>query len=167
MTVTASPGSGLPAQTPLSIAAGTSTFNLNFFPFPGFSLSQFTLFFETTLPNGDICTTSLLVPITDWCDGPDEPEARGTTAPLQAETGAFSIAPNPASSYTELSTTDSPAGSLVVEVYDYTGKLVFREPLADPSHPFRLELGQLARGVYLVALRQDGNVTDAKRLLLK
>jgi len=87
----------------------------------------------------------------------------GLNAPDQSPTGFMSVTPNPASTHATFELNPSLAGML--EFRNLVGQIVKTETLQPGMSRKRIELDELADGIWLVSHRIDGVVVVTKRLV--
>ena len=87
----------------------------------------------------------------------------GLDVPAQGQPGSMSITPNPASTHATFEVNPSLAG--VLEFRNLVGQVVKTETLQPGMSRTRVELDELADGIWLVSHRVDGVVVVTKRLV--
>lgn len=87
----------------------------------------------------------------------------GLNAPSQGPMGSMSVTPNPASTHATFEVKPSLAG--VLEFRNLVGQIVKTETLQPGKSRTRVELNELADGIWLVSHRIDGVVVVTKRLV--
>jgi len=87
----------------------------------------------------------------------------GLDVPAQGQPGSMSVTPNPASTHATFEMNPSLAG--VLEFRNLVGQVVKTETLQPGMSRTRVELDELADGIWLVSHRVDGVVVVTKRLV--
>ncbi len=106
----------------------------------------------------------------DYCMNPNEQElfsvpTSNTQEALKiAGIDQLKIQPNPANTYFSISLENKKAGDAILELVDFTGKLVHQETwyLQHGTNLFAKDISGLSAGIYTVAIRKNGKLFTRK-----
>lgn len=101
------------------------------------------------------------------CGGTDVPTAakkKYTTAISNTATAQFSITPNPASEFADISFKESFSGGKL-EIVDITGHLVMSRELTADNISYRLDITSLLPGIYVVTVKQTDGMVHHSQLI--
>ncbi len=76
---------------------------------------------------------------------------------------AFTVYPNPANNYINL-TTKGTDGTSLLKITDVFGKVVYEESISETK---KLDVSDFKNGVYLLTVIEDGNAIKTKRIVIK
>ena len=105
--------------------------------------------------------TSSLVPIPIAVPG-----CALANAVFNSEQNVFKVSPNPAKNSTTITFSNALIAPLL-EVYDVLGKIITSHQAINTNDSWVLDTSKMAAGVYIVALKLEGNVVMQKKLVIE
>lgn len=107
----------------------------------------------------------LLRPISSSSQKPNTVPNEGIRQINSLESFDFELFPNPAENEVNiLSLNELP---FLIEIYDYTGRLVYLENFENAKNKTSIELSEFSNGVYLVKLTTNLGQTAVKKLIVQ
>ena len=87
-------------------------------------------------------------------------------AAFNSEQNVFNLTPNPAKNSTTITFSNAITAPML-EVYDVLGKVISSHQASNTNDSWVLDTSKMAAGVYIVALKLEGNVVMQKKLVIE
>ena len=114
---------------------------------------------QAQLGNGGLVSSLVPIPIA-------VPGCALTNAAFNSEQNVFKVSPNPAKNSTTITFSNAIIAPLL-EVYDVLGKVISSHQASNTNDSWVLDTSKMAAGVYIVALKLEGNVVMQKKLVIE
>ena len=111
------------------------------------------------LGNGSALSSLVPIPIA-------VPGCALTNAAFNSEQNVFNLSPNPAKNSTTITFSNAIIAPML-EVYDVLGKVISSHQASNTNDSWVLDTSKMAAGVYIVALKLEGNVVMQKKLVIE
>jgi hypothetical protein len=117
--------------------------------------------FTGTSSTGVKCLTNHTLVNLPNCSAPVYKNGNVTTSGVKS----FTIAPNPAKEFVAISfdTNVNPS----IEVYDTTGKFIAKYEATTTKDSWNMPVSNLAKGIYIVVLKEEGQIMSQNKLIVE
>ena len=114
---------------------------------------------QAQLGNGGLVSSLVPIPIA-------VPGCVLANAAFDNEQNVFKVSPNPAKNSTTITFSNAITAPLL-EVYDVLDKVISSHQASNTNDSWVLDTSKMAAGVYIVALKLEGNVVMQKKLVIE